>query len=81
MRWSKFIEKECIDIENGQKLGALHHADLEFDPATGQILSLYIPSENSLFRKKGPEVEVSWRSVRKVGPEMVILDATSKAVR
>lgn len=78
MRWSQLMEKECIDIENGTKLGTLHHADLVIDQATGKILSLIIPNDSSFFRRKGSEMEVSWRAVRKVGPEMVILDSQEK---
>lgn len=78
MRWSQLMEKECIDLENGSKLGTLHRADLHFDQETGKILTLFIPKRNSLFGKKESDIEISWQAIRKVGPEMIILDSKIK---
>lgn len=74
MRWSEFSEKECVDLVHGEKLGNFSRADLNFHPETGKIESILIPVSNSWFKKKTHELELSWRMVKKVGPEMVIVD-------
>lgn len=76
MRWSEFSAKECIDLVHGEKVGSLSHADLAFDPLTGKIDSLYIPTNATWFRKNG-EKKVTWKMIRKVGPEMIIIDSKS----
>lgn len=77
MRWSEFSAKECIDLVNGEKVGSLSHADLTFDPRTGQISSIFIPIRSSWLRHHG-EVKIEWKMIRKVGPEMVIVDSNPK---
>lgn len=74
MRWSEFSGKECIDLLQGEKLGSLSHGDLSFDPQTGIIDSLFIATGSSWFRKQ-EEVKIAWKMIRKVGPEMVIVES------
>jgi YlmC/YmxH family sporulation protein len=74
MRWSEFAEKECIDLVSGERLGNLLHADLRFQPQTGKIEAILIPVGGTWFKKQARQVELSWRVIKKVGPEMVIVD-------
>ena len=76
MRWSEFSEKECIDLVNGEKVGSLAHADLTFDPRTGEISSIQIPIRTSWLRNHG-KMKIAWKSIRKIGPEMIIVDSNS----
>ncbi|MBA4542295.1 MULTISPECIES: YlmC/YmxH family sporulation protein [Thermoactinomyces] len=78
MRWSEFAEKECIDLVNGERLGNFLHADLTFHPQTGKIESILIPVGSSWFKKKSRQIELSWRLVKKVGPEMVIISTAEQ---
>jgi YlmC/YmxH family sporulation protein len=75
VRWSEFSNKECVDLTSGEKLRKFSHADLKFNPQTGKIEALLIPVHTSWFKKNSYEVELSWQTIRKVGPEMVIVDS------
>lgn len=79
MRWTEFSQKECIDMVYGKKLGSFSQADLSFDPLTGKIQTIWVPVKKSWFRRNQQEVKIDWRMIRKVGPEMVIID--SNAIR
>lgn len=80
MRWSEFAAKECVDLLRGEKLGSLSHADLTFNQQTGKIESILVPIETSWFRKKNKEVCIHWRTIRKVGPEMIIIESSGKLI-
>jgi YlmC/YmxH family sporulation protein len=79
MRFSDFSGKEMIDLDNGEKMGVLGHSDLEIDPETGQIHSIILPA-TSLFGlgKKRGEIVIPWQAIRKVGPEMIIVEVREK---
>ena len=77
LRWSELAEKECIDLVGGERLGDLLHADMSFDPQTGKIHSIYLPTESSWF-KKSTILELTWSMIRKVGPEMLIVDSLDR---
>jgi YlmC/YmxH family sporulation protein len=79
MRWSELIEKECIDLTGGEKLGHFSHADLKIHPETGKIESILIPLQVSWFRKQTRHLELPWQKVKKVGPEMIIVDTAERA--
>jgi YlmC/YmxH family sporulation protein len=81
MRWSELSDKECIDLVNGEKLGSLSHADLKFQPETGKIESILIPTGTSWFKKQFQELEISWEMIKTVGPEMVIVDTALTQVK
>lgn len=78
LRWSELAEKECIDLVGGERLGDLLHADLSFDPQTGKIHAILLPTESSWFKKKHRFMELTWSMIRKVGPEMLIVDSLDR---
>lgn len=80
MRWSEFAAKECIDLVNGEKLGSFSHADLNFHPQTGKIESLLLPTGTSWLKRNNRDIELAWRMIKKVGPQMVIVDTGSASV-
>jgi YlmC/YmxH family sporulation protein len=75
MRWSELEEKELIDLQNGQRLGELGRADLLIDPQTGEIASLLFPVGHSWFHRRQDMLTISWSRIRKIGPDMVIVDS------
>lgn len=77
MRWSEFVEKECVNMDNGEKLGTFHRADMVFDPTTGKIRTILLPLSTSIFRRKTAEIELNWSMIQKVGPELVIIHQRS----
>jgi YlmC/YmxH family sporulation protein len=73
MRWSTFVEKECVNMDTGEKLGTFHRSDLMIDPKTGEIKNIVLPLGNSIFRRKTTELSLSWSSIKKIGPELIII--------
>ncbi|MBA4602098.1 YlmC/YmxH family sporulation protein [Thermoactinomyces mirandus] len=78
MRWSEFAAKECIDLVNGKRLGDFMHADLAFDPQTGKIQFILLPTHSSWLKRNQHSLELKWSMIRKVGPEMVIVDSADR---
>jgi YlmC/YmxH family sporulation protein len=72
MRFSQFGGKEIIDLNSGERLGVISQTDLLIDPYTGQIESILLPV-GSMFSKRKEEIVIPWRTVRKIGPDMVIV--------
>ncbi|PTX58634.1 YlmC/YmxH family sporulation protein [Melghirimyces profundicolus] len=74
MRWSEFAEKELIDVGGGERIGSVGQADLLIDPETGEIRSMLLPVGSSWFGKRQEVREVIWSHIKKIGPEMVIVE-------
>lgn len=75
MRFSEFSGKEIIDLENGERLGVVGHSDLIIDPETGEIESILLPGSSFLgLGKKREDVVIPWKAIRKIGPEMIIVE-------
>ncbi|GAA0365819.1 YlmC/YmxH family sporulation protein [Bacillus horti] len=75
MRLSELSGKELIDLNNGERLGLVGQADLTIHEHTGSIESMILPSSSFLsIGKKREEIVIPWRAIRKVGPEMIIIE-------
>lgn len=75
MRFSDLAGKELIDVLNGERLGMLGQADLMIDIRTGTLEAIILPVRSSWFKKADMAIEVPWRYIRKIGPEMVLVEA------
>lgn len=76
VRWSELAGKEIINLHDGARLGRVADADLVFDPDTGEVDSLLVYGRNRLsgfFGFHSP-VTVPWDVVRRVGPEVLIIE-------
>ncbi len=75
MRLSELSGKEIIDLDHGERMGMLGGSDLLIDETTGSIESIIFPAKNflGLGKKKG-EVLIPWQAIRKIGPEMMIVE-------
>ncbi|TYP54303.1 YlmC/YmxH family sporulation protein [Thermosediminibacter litoriperuensis] len=76
MRLGELSGKEIINLSKGVKLGILGYCDLLVDEATGKIEYLLIPGRRSRFLAFGEKsyIRVSWESIKKIGPDTVILN-------
>ncbi|PLR77685.1 YlmC/YmxH family sporulation protein [Bacillus sp. V3-13] len=75
MKLSELSGKEIVDAKRAERLGVLGQTDLEINEATGQIEALIIPTGKWFgLRKQGGEVRVSWRHIKKIGNDMIIID-------
>ncbi|HJV46689.1 MAG TPA: YlmC/YmxH family sporulation protein [Bacillota bacterium] len=75
MRFSEICEKEIIDLDNGERMGVLGQSDLIIHPETGEIESIVLPATSFLrLGKRRDEVVIPWKSIRKIGPDMIIVE-------
>lgn len=75
MRFSEFSEKEIIDLDNGERMGVLGQSDLVIHPETGQIECIVLSGSSFFgFGKKKQDVIIPWNSIRKIGPDMIIVE-------
>lgn len=84
MRLSELAGRELVDMQNGEKIGQLGHADLWIDVETGKIVHLILPAGTGLlgFAKKQEEQSVPWSAIRKVGADMILIELDhGKSVR
>lgn len=76
VRLSELSGKEIVDVRRAERLGVLGQTDLEINEQTGQIEALLIPTGKWFgFRKDGQEIRVPWKYIRKIGADMVMIDA------
>jgi YlmC/YmxH family sporulation protein len=75
LRLSELSGKELVDLKKAERLGVLGQTDLEIDETTGHIKSFIIPSLKWFgFKKQGNEIRVPWHHIKKIGPDMIIID-------
>ncbi|WP_202077189.1 YlmC/YmxH family sporulation protein [Caldalkalibacillus salinus] len=75
MRLSQLSGKEIIDLENGERMGLVGQADLVISEHTGMIESMILPTSSFLgMGKKREEIVIPWDAIRKIGPEMMIIE-------
>lgn len=77
MRISELRNKELIDLASGNRLGAIGDADLVVDELDGRIVSMIMPDRSgggfTIFSRVR-ELSVPWTAVRKIGPDIVIVE-------
>lgn len=78
MRFSELASKEIINLTNGERLGPLGDTDLEIDPGSGLIHSILVPPRGRLMRQ-GRTTVIPWRVIRRIGPEVMIVDLDETA--
>ncbi|RDY24738.1 YlmC/YmxH family sporulation protein [Romboutsia maritimum] len=76
MNLSEISGKEIVNLVTGERLGVIGECDLIIDETTGSILALMIPRERGFFglKKDKSMLEVPWRSVKKIGNDMIIIE-------
>ncbi len=76
MRLSELGGKEIVNLYNGARLGVIGDSDLIFDKTSGKILYLLVPKRKACFFLLGDKgyTEVSWSAIKKVGPDIVIVN-------
>jgi YlmC/YmxH family sporulation protein len=83
MRLSELSGKEIVNLYDGARMGIIGNSDLVIDENNGKIIYLLIPNKKSSFFLLGEKnyTEVSWDSIRKIGPDIVILEMDSQGSR
>ncbi len=76
MNLSEIAGKEIVNLVTGERLGVVGECDLILDEVSGEILALLIPRERGFLgiKKDKSVLEVPWRSIRKIGNDMIIIE-------
>lgn len=78
VRASELRMLDIINVTDGRRLGYL--VDLDLDVDTGEIKALLVPSGRgrlSLFRPVGPDIEIPWHRIVKVGIDVILVELPS----
>ncbi len=78
MRFGNLRGKEIINLETGRRMGTVGESDLVVDEGTGEIRALLLPYRHGIFGGSRA-VEVPWSCVRRIGPEVVIVELEGPA--
>ena len=81
MRFSELSSKEIINLSNGSRLGPLGDTDLEIDPGNGEIHAILVAPRGRFGRQAHPPTLIPWRSIRRIGPEVMIVDLDDEPLR
>ena len=75
MKLSEMYDKEIINIDTGENLGIFGDCDLIINEKTGDIVS-FISGQSSSFSffKEHKKKEVNWKSIKKIGSDMIIIE-------
>ena len=75
MKLSEMYNKEIINIDTGENLGIFGDCDLIINEKTGEIVSFVSgQSSNFSFFKEQKKREVSWKNIKKIGSDMIIIE-------
>lgn len=74
MRLSEFSSKKIVNLFDGEIMGMAGDSDLLIEPATGAITGIIAPAGRSRGGINRGEVTIPWESVRKIGPEVIVVD-------
>lgn len=75
MRMSELASKDIINLATGGRLGSLGDSDFVIDPDTGVIQAILIVPRGR--RAKQQRLEIPWSAIRRVGPEVMIVDGAA----
>lgn len=75
MKLSEMYNKQIINIDTGENLGIFGDCDLIINEKNGEILS-FISGQSSGFNffKEQKKKEVSWKTIKKIGSDMIIIE-------
>jgi YlmC/YmxH family sporulation protein len=76
MRLSELNGKEIVNLYDGARMGIIGNCDLVIDENTGKIIYVLIPNRKTILFSFGERSssEVSWDAIKKIGPDIVILE-------
>ena len=66
--------KEVINVSDGARLGYV--SDVEFDFATGQIISVILPGAYKMmgFLGREEDIIIKWNNIKKIGDDIIIIE-------
>lgn len=81
MRFLELREKEVINCKDCKRLGCV--ADIEFDPCTGKLVAIVVPSPGKFFSCFGTctEYYIRFNNIVRIGPDIVLVDIDACDIR
>lgn len=74
---SDFRQKEVINIRDGKRLGFIY--DMEFNPDTGLVEAMMVPSGRLLgMFSKEKDYVIPWNKIQKIGNDIILVDFSPK---
>jgi len=70
---AELAAKELINLKDGLRLGRLGECDLELEEGSGRVAAVLVP-RRARHASKGEPSRIPWASVRRVGPEVLIVE-------
>ncbi len=75
-KFSDLRDKEVIHITNGERVGFINDAEVDFE--TGKIISVSVPGGYKalgLFGKEQDRV-IKWENIKKIGSDLIIISTS-----
>ena len=81
IKFTELARKEVICITNGQRLGFV--ADVCVELPEGRVCAIVVPGPCKFFGRFGRQCDfhIPWNCIRKVGPDIVLVDARPEDCR
>lgn len=75
IKFTDLRSKEVIHIKNGDRLGFISEADIDFE--TGKIISVSIPGSFKALGLLGrePDIVIKWENIKKIGEDLIMIDS------
>ncbi len=75
MKLSELYNKEIINVDTGENLGIFGDCDLIIDEKTGEIINFVSGQSTGFgFFKEQKRKEIMWKSIKKIGSDMIIIE-------
>ncbi len=81
MRLSQLLNKELVAIDEGKRIGSMSGMEMVFNPDTGEIDSFEVRKRGSFLffhRRKAETWHIPWKSIKKIGPDMILFEIKAK---
>ena len=81
MKFTQLQCKEVICVSDGRRLGFV--SDVLVEMPGGQVNALVVPGQGKLFGlgSPGEEFIIPWETIRKVGPDIILVDVRPEDCR
>lgn len=75
VRADSLLGKNVVNMYDGVRICTLREVDFTFDEASGELDTLLVAQNASLFRSKDSKyLRIPWQNVQKIGREVIIVE-------
>ncbi len=79
VRISDLRLREVVNTLDGKRLGVV--SDIEFDPETGKVSAVIVPSPGRIFWifGKDEDLVIPWNKIKRIGVDVILVEAIDNA--